>query len=177
MEYEGEIIGTLTALSQGERRDFSEDELLLLQGLAQQAALAIVNTRLFKDAHRRLEHLQALRAIDLAIASNHDLRETLEVLLKQITTQLAVDAAVILLMDETWQQLEYGAGLGFHTPTLRFTRLRLGEGIAGRAAQQSRIVHIARPADRSADAGHMLPHWPGRALSATMRHRCLRRAR
>jgi putative nucleotidyltransferase with HDIG domain len=142
MKYEHEIIGSLTAITLGERRNFSEDELLLLQGLADQAALAINNTRLFKDAHRRLEHLQALRAIDMAIASNHDLREMLPVLLKQITGQLAVDAAVILLMDESRQQLEYGASRGFQTPTLRYTRLRVGEGIAGRAAQQTKIVHI-----------------------------------
>jgi putative nucleotidyltransferase with HDIG domain len=38
--------------------------------------------------------------------------------------------------------LEFGASRGFHTPTFRFTRLRLGEGIAGRAAQQNKIVHI-----------------------------------
>lgn len=142
MEYEGELIGSLTAITEGESRNFNEDELLLLRGLADQAALAIINTRLFKDAHRRLEHLQALRAIDIAIAANHDLRQTLEVLLEQITRQLGVDAAVILLVDETRQQLEYGASRGFQTPTLRYTRLRLGEGIAGRAAQQSAIMRI-----------------------------------
>jgi putative nucleotidyltransferase with HDIG domain len=89
-----------------------------------------------------LENLQALRAIDIAIATNHDLHHTLEVLLDQITEQLQIDAAVILLLDETKKQLEYGASRGFHTPTLRYTRLRMGEGIAGRAAQQSKIIHI-----------------------------------
>jgi putative nucleotidyltransferase with HDIG domain len=143
IEYEGEIVGSLITVTGEKGRQFTSDEVSLLQGLARQAALAITNTRLFKDAHRRLEHLQALRAIDLAIVSNHDLRETLEVLLKQITAQLAVDAAVILLMDETRQQLEYGASLGLHSPTLRFTRLRMGEGMAGRAAQQNQIIHIA----------------------------------
>ena len=142
MQYEGELIGSLIALSPTAGQTFHEDELLLLQGLAHQAALAIVNTRLFKDARRRLEHLQALHAIDLAIAANQDLRKILNVLLKQITSQLEVDAAIILLMDDTRQQLEYGASFGFHSPTLRFTRLRLGEGIAGRAAQHSRIVHV-----------------------------------
>lgn len=142
MKYEHQVIGTLTAVTQRDRRYFSEDELLLLQGLADQAALAIVNTKLFKDAHRRLERLQALRTIDLAIASNRDLRDTLDVVLQQITGQLAVDAAVILLMDDASQELEFGASRGFHTPTFRFTRLRLGEGIAGRAAQQNKIVHI-----------------------------------
>jgi len=142
MEYEHELIGSLNALSFGDRRDFTEDELFLLRGIAGQAALAIVNTRLYKDAHRRLENLQALRAIDVAIASNHDLRQTLEVLLDQITKQLMVDAVVILLLDETKQQLAYGAGRGFYTLTLRYTRLRIGEGIAGRAAQQRQIINI-----------------------------------
>jgi putative nucleotidyltransferase with HDIG domain len=142
MEYEHELIGSLNALSFGDRRDFTEDELILLRGIAGQAALAIVNTRLYKDAHRRLENLQALRAIDIAIASNHDLRQTLEVLLDQITKQLMVDAVVILLLDETKQQLFYGAGRGFYTLTLRYTRLRVGEGIAGRAALQRQIINI-----------------------------------
>jgi putative nucleotidyltransferase with HDIG domain len=142
MWYENENIGVLTAIAREGRPTFSEEELLLLQGLARQAALAITNTRLFKDARRRLEHLQALRAIDEAIISNYDLRQRLEVLLKQITEQLRVDAVVILLMDADRQHLEYGASCGLHSSMLRFTRLRLGEGIAGRAAQQSEILHI-----------------------------------
>jgi putative nucleotidyltransferase with HDIG domain len=142
MKYENELIGSLIAITSGERRNFTQDELLLLQGIADQAALAIVNTRLYKDARRRLEHLQALRAIDVAISTNHDLREALEVVLTKVTEQLVVDAAVILLLDETKGQLEFAASRGFHTPTLRFTRLRMGEGIAGRAAQQHRVIHI-----------------------------------
>ena len=142
MRYENENLGVLTAIARSERDRFSQDELLLLQGLARQAALAITNTRLFKDARRRLEHLQALRAIDVAIISNYDLRLRLEVLLKQITEQLQVDAVVILLMDADRMHLEYGASCGLHSSTLRFTCLRLGEGIAGRAARQNEILHI-----------------------------------
>ncbi|MBC7876126.1 MAG: GAF domain-containing protein [Anaerolineales bacterium] len=142
MHYENELVGSLSAITLGQGRNFTEDELLLLHGLADQAALAIINTRLFKDARRRLEHLQALRAIDIAIASNHDLQETLDVFLDQIMKQLQVDAAAILLLDETKGQLEFGASRGFQTSTLRYTRLRVGEGMAGRAAQQHQTVHV-----------------------------------
>jgi len=41
------------------------------------------------------------------------------------------------------QTLEYAAGRGFRTAALRHTRLRLGEGHAGRAALERRIVSIA----------------------------------
>ncbi|MGC1374866.1 MAG: HD domain-containing phosphohydrolase [Anaerolineales bacterium] len=143
MEYGHELIGNLSALTLGDQqRNFTQEELLLLQGLADQAALALVNTRLYKDARRRLERLQALRIIDAAIATNRNLRENLEVLLDKITGQLKVDSAVFLLFDETTQQLEFATSLGFRTPTLRFTRLRLGEGMAGRAALQKEIIHI-----------------------------------
>ncbi|HEX2993820.1 MAG TPA: HD domain-containing phosphohydrolase [Anaerolineales bacterium] len=142
MEYENDIIGSLTAITRGQIRSFTEEELALLKGLADQSALAIINTRLYKDAHRRLENLQALRTIDIAIASNHDLQKNLGVLLKEITGQLKVDAAIFLLLDEENQKLEYAAGHGFLTPALRFTSLRLGEGIAGRAAQSRQIIHI-----------------------------------
>lgn len=142
MEYRGELIGSLNAITSGEERNFTSDELLLLQGIADQAALAITNTRLYKDARRRLEHLQALRAIDIAISSNHNLRETLKVLLDQIMGQLRVDAAVILLLDESKGVLDFGASRGFQTSALRYTSLKLGQGMAGRAAQQHQIIHI-----------------------------------
>jgi putative nucleotidyltransferase with HDIG domain len=142
MHYEQELVGSLNAITVGQNRNFTEDELLLLHGLADQAALAIINTRLYKDAHRRLEHLQALRAIDIAITTNRDLQETLNVLLAQITKQLQVDAAVILLLDETKGLLEFGTSRGFQSSTLRFTSLRIGQGMAGRAALQHQVIHI-----------------------------------
>lgn len=142
MEYEHELIGSLTVISHGEPRNFTEDELLLLKGLADQAALAIVNTKLFKDAQRRLENLQALRAIDIAITTNHDLQKTLDVLLAQITEQLQVDAAVILILDEAKRQLEFGTSRGFQSLSVQYKSLRVGEGMAGRAVQQKQIVHV-----------------------------------
>jgi len=142
MEYEREIIGSLSAITLAENRNFTEDELFLLRGLADQAALAITNTRLYKDAHRRLEHLQALRAIDISISSNRDLQETLTVVLDQITQQLKVDAAVILLLDEAQQKLDFATSRGFRTSSLRFTSLRVGEGLAGRAVQQGHVIYV-----------------------------------
>jgi putative nucleotidyltransferase with HDIG domain len=142
MKYEQELIGSLTAITDGKSRTFSEEELLLLQGLADQAALAINNTRLYKDARRRLENLQALRAIDIAISSNRNLRDTLNVVLEQITQQLRVDAAVILILDEDKQKLEFGTRRGFQTSSLQYTSLSVGQGLAGRALQQHQTVHI-----------------------------------
>ncbi len=140
---EGQLVGGLTLFTFGEVRRFTGDELALLRGLADQAAQAITNARLFEETRRRLDHLQALRTIDVAIMSSTDLRITLTIVLDEAVRQLQVDAAAVLLIDPQIQTLTYAAGRGFRTKALQHTRLRLGEGNAGRAALERRVVNIA----------------------------------
>jgi putative nucleotidyltransferase with HDIG domain len=142
LAYEGRLVGLLFVIGPSPQHALTEDEQLLLRGLADQSALAIVNTRLYKDARRRLERLQALRTIDIAITSNRDIKSTLDVLLEQITHQLDVDAALVLLLDAAEQRLVFAAGRGFRTQALQATRLRLGEGRAGQGASQRRILVV-----------------------------------
>ena len=142
MNYEHEWIGTLLGFATEENRQFTEDELLLLKGMADQAALAIVNLRLNKDAQRRLENLQALRAIDTSIMSRHDLSETLNILLKKVTTQLNVDSAIALIYNKEKQELSYAAGQGLDDTMLRDKKLQIGEGLAGQAAKEKRIIYV-----------------------------------
>ncbi len=90
----------------------------------------------------QLKRLAALRTIDMAITASLDLRLILQVLLEQVTGQLGVDAADVLLLNSHTQTLDYAAGRGFATPMLQHTHLRLGEGYAGRAAQDRRLIFI-----------------------------------
>ncbi|HEX8230319.1 MAG TPA: HD domain-containing phosphohydrolase [Chloroflexia bacterium] len=92
----------------------------------------------------QVEHLQALRDIDIAITSNPDLALTLNVILTQVRTQLKVDAADVLLLDERARELEYAAGSGFRAEAVAGTRLWLGQGYAGKAALQKRTIGVER---------------------------------
>jgi PAS domain S-box-containing protein len=89
---------------------------------------------------RQLEQLAALRAIDVAITSGVDLGLTLDIVLGQVTALLAVDAADILLLDASTRRLAYAAGRGFRASGLSTVHLRLGEGRAGRVAQERRLI-------------------------------------
>jgi len=122
---------------------FTPERVELFQAYANQAAAALENARLFAETERRLQHLGALRAIDLAITGSLDLRVTLNVLLDQVTSQLQVDAAAVLLLDPHTQTIEYTAGRGFRGNGITRSRLPLGGGHAGRAAHTQRIVSIA----------------------------------
>lgn len=142
MKREKQIIGTLSIPCFGEVRVFSQDELALLQALGDHAAQAIANAQLFQDAERRSLDLQALRNIDHAIITSFDLDFILNVVLCQITEQLGVDAACILLFNPLTQTLDYTAGHGFRTPVFQFTSLLLGQGYAGKVCKEKKTIYI-----------------------------------
>jgi PAS domain S-box-containing protein/putative nucleotidyltransferase with HDIG domain len=91
---------------------------------------------------RHLEHLTALVEIDRAINFSFELNLSLATLLTHAIIQLDVDAADVLLYNPVSRKLEYVAGRGFHGKAIEKSCQSLGEGCAGLAAQERRIVHI-----------------------------------
>lgn len=102
-----------------------------------------------EQSQLQIQRLKALRAIDVAISSSFNLTLTLNLLLDQVITQLNVDAASILLFDAVARGLEYGASRGFRTSAIREARVRLGEGYAGKAVLERRMIHIPKLTKKS----------------------------
>jgi HD-GYP domain-containing protein (c-di-GMP phosphodiesterase class II) len=128
------------------RRDpddfYPHNDILLLRTLGSQVAPMLENLRLYEETQRRLERLQTLRDIDITISSSLDLNFTLEILLDQVSRRSNVDAADVLLLNPKTTLLEFVAGKGFHSDALHHTHLRLGEGYAGQAAHERRLIFI-----------------------------------
>jgi len=122
--------------------EIASEELRLLTAIADMAANAIHRAALHEQTERQVQRLAALRAIDMAISNSMDLRVTLNVVLEQVTTQLGVDAADVLLLNPHLQTLEYSAGRGFRSTAIARSRLRLGECQAGRAALERRTTFV-----------------------------------
>ena len=100
---------------------------------------------------RQLRRLTILRDIDRAIAGSIGRRFVLTTVLEHVKSELDVDAAVILLYDSAEHKLKYELGLGMRTDALKYTRLRLGEGYAGRAALTQETVFIPDLQTRKTD--------------------------
>jgi len=100
---------------------------------------------------KQLDQMSALRAIDHAITSSVDLNLTLSILLTQLIKHLQIDAACILLWNADTERLEFTAGLGFRTNSLSHTKLRLGEGYAGIAALEQRVIKKEYLSSRDTD--------------------------
>ncbi len=123
-------------------RQIAPEEVKLLESLAEMAGASLYRMSLYEATVRQLDQLQSLHDIDLVITASMDLRMTLNILLSHVLTQLKVDAANVLLINPHLQTLEYAAGRGFRTDSLKYTQLRLGEGYAGRAALERKLVHL-----------------------------------
>lgn len=93
-------------------------------------------------ARARLQHLTTLHAIDMVITASLDLRLTMKLFLEQTVSQLGMDAGAILLLNTHTQTLDHGADWGFEGMGIGKSRVRLGEGGAGLAAYERRVVHI-----------------------------------
>ncbi len=143
MKAEGRVIGVLQLESYTKNR-YTSNDAELLELAANTVAGAIQNTRLFSQLKRRVDQLSALHAVDTAIGSTTDLRVSLQAVLENITRQLRVDAADVLLLNPSTLILQYAAGVGFLTSETMHTSHPLGR------------VRLARP------------HWRGgRSISLT----------
>jgi len=135
------VIGAIDVQS-AEPGAFHADDERLMAVFAKQAALTLEHARLYAQTERRMQNLASLRAIDSAISSSFDVGFTLGILLDQVTQQLGVHAADVLIFNATSQTFKFVSGQGFHTQALQYTDLRLGDGYAGRAARERKVVII-----------------------------------
>ncbi len=152
----GDQLGLVILGPKLSEQPYSNQDNQILLTLSQQTAVAVNNAQLFsiaqkelvqrreteKRLHLQLKRLSALQNINVAITTNIDLQIPLYLLLEQVTEELDVDAADVLLLDEEKEELMYVAGQGFKTDALRYTRLDIGQGMAGRAAETGEVIHI-----------------------------------
>ena len=113
-------------------RDFTQDEIDLLVAIAAQAAFSIEHARLYDQAQRRVEELEALARISEAVSESLYLEESLEAIVK--TTMAAVDAtgAALVLEDGKIAWPEGRAGTYAVRLPLRWKRRQIGELVCDR---------------------------------------------
>jgi putative nucleotidyltransferase with HDIG domain len=106
-----------------------------------------------EEIQRQVQHLRALRGIDLAIMGTTDVYLPLQTVLEHVIAELHVDAADFLVLNPYTQTLEYVAGRGFRKKNGDRLNLKLGQGIVGRAALEQKAVHIPNLANAGNDFG------------------------
>jgi signal transduction histidine kinase len=139
LHVEGNVIGVLHVGTLTPRR-FTEEDVNLLQLVADRTAIAIEHARLFESerkARAQLERVQAVTDVALAYL---ELEELLQALLRRTRDVLEVDTCAILLLDVERNELVARAALGIEEEVEQGVRIPVGGGFAGRVAATRRPV-------------------------------------
>jgi GAF domain-containing protein/CheY-like chemotaxis protein len=135
-------LGVIT-ITGGEPGMFSERQIALLQTFADQAVIAIENTRLFNELESRtaalgrsVEELKALGEVGNAVSSTLDLDTVLTTILEHANQLAGTQGGQIFDYDEATDELRPRATSGYSQDLEVFLRrepIRKGQGVTGKS--------------------------------------------
>jgi GAF domain-containing protein len=99
----GQVIGAL-GLQDAPGRTWTDDEIALVETIADQISQAMEAARLFEETQRRAQREQLLTAITDKIRSAHDMDDVLRIAVQEMRRALGVSHAAIRLGTETHLQ-------------------------------------------------------------------------
>ena len=120
---------------------FSSDNLRILQILADQLAIAVINTELFAETQEHLAQHRLLHHITTTAASGTTLDEALQSAVNGLQVTLGGDRVSILLADREKKILEVKAAVGYAEDVFAL-RIPIGNGITGWAAAHRRTLRV-----------------------------------
>jgi GAF domain-containing protein len=134
------IVGVLDVQSK-QAYAFSDENLRTLQILADQLAIAVINTELFAETQEHLAQHRLLHHITTTAASGTTLDEALQSAVNGLQVTLGGDRVSILLTDREKRMLEVRAAVGYASNVFEL-RIPMGSGITGWAAAHRRALRI-----------------------------------
>lgn len=135
------IVGVLDVQSKRSYA-FAEENLRTLQILADQLAIAVVNTELFAETQEHLAQHRLLHHITTTAASGTTLDEALQSAVNGLQVTLGGDRVSILLADREKKTLEVKAAVGYASEVFNL-RIPIGTGITGWVAAHRRPLRIS----------------------------------
>ncbi len=132
--YHDRLLGVIGVDHETPGHTFTEHDQATLRLFATQAAIAIENARLFREAHDRHDQLEALRATTADIIRELDSSKLLTLFIERAVALLQGVSGVVYLLDPATGIITPKAWVG-HGEWVSGTRLQLGQGVAGTVIQ------------------------------------------
>lgn len=140
----GRVIGAMTIQS-AEPAAFSQEDVTVLQTMADQLANAIENARLYAETQRRMREMEAINEIGQLVASVLDLDAVLRRVVDTAKERFGYYFVGILLLEGNHLAFRYGSAIGDAGARWRRSDLRLsmdGPGLTVAAAQSAQAVLV-----------------------------------
>ena len=148
---EGNPIGAL-ALTRVEPRPFTDKQIELVTTFADQAVIAIENTRLLDELQSRthelarsVEELRALGQVGQTVSSSLDLKVVLPRILEHACAMSETGGGAIYVFDKARGEFDLEAGHNMSEELIAAVRehpIRLGESVVGQCAERREAVQF-----------------------------------
>jgi GAF domain-containing protein len=126
---------------------FTEENLKILQILADQLAVAVVNSELFAEAQERLSQHRLLHHVTTAAASSTTIEEALNSAVQGLQVTLGGDQIAILMADKEQKTLEVRSTVGYPNEESARLKVPFGVGVTGWVAvnrQAQRVGDVSK---------------------------------
>jgi PAS domain S-box-containing protein len=133
------LVGVLTLVHPAPNA-FSQEQLDLMQAIADQAGIAVLNARLYTESQRQARIMTALAEGAVAINASLRMEDVYQRILMQSMQALQVETVALGMVEGEY--LVYRAATGVNAGNILGRKVRLGEGIAGKVAQAGRGIVI-----------------------------------
>lgn len=133
------ILGVILIAVPGER-ELGDDEIRMLNTLAEMSGAALHRMRLFNETARRAEEFAALYETSNALSAENELNALLQTIVENAATLLNSSSCGIYFYDAEHDELEVAVDTSSFNAIGK--RLKPGEGVAGRVAQSRQPMRI-----------------------------------
>src|SRR5512147_13119 len=128
-----QLVGVLT-LVHPKPNAFLEEQLELMQAIADQAGVAVLNARLYTESQRQARVMTALAEGATAMNASLRMEDVHQRILIQTMQALQVETVALGMIDG--DQLVYRAAAGHNAGNIVGRKIPLGDGIVGMAARE-----------------------------------------
>jgi GAF domain-containing protein len=135
-----EVLGAFT-ITYLHPHTFTKDEVLLLNLLADQAAVAVHNAQLFAISERRLRDMSALVDMAQQITGKLKIRAVLQTTVEILQQLLNARASTITMLSENHAELMVAAAVGVKQEYTQ-ARMPIEDSISGQVVQTGELVYI-----------------------------------
>lgn len=133
------VVGVLTIVHSIPRA-YNEEHLELMQAIADQAGIAVLNARLFSESQRQARVMTVLAEGAANLSMSVRMEDIFAGILSQVKQALQVEIAALALLDG--DEVVFRAASGLRSEGLIRRRVKVGEGIAGLVAREAHGVVI-----------------------------------
>jgi PAS domain S-box-containing protein len=135
-----QLVGVLT-LVHPRPNAFLEEQLELMQAIADQAGVAVLNARLYTESQRQARVMTALAEGAAAMNTSLRMDDVYQRILMQMMQALQVETVALGMIDG--EQLVFRAVAGYNAGLILGRKILIGDGVLGQVARDGRGVVVA----------------------------------